>query len=81
MRLLFLGLALIMSGGVGAGYLNFTPAPEPATILLLCAAAGGTFQGVRRWRSARRQRGRNRPSRINALPQTLLDRPSAPSSL
>jgi len=38
-----------LSGGVGAGYLNFTPTPEPATILLLCGAAAGTVLGVRRW--------------------------------
>jgi autotransporter-associated beta strand protein len=44
------GGTFTLSGGVGTGYLNFTPAPEPATILLLCGVATGTVLGVRRWR-------------------------------
>jgi len=44
------GGTFTLSGGVGAGYLNFTPAPEPATILLLCGVATGAVVGVQRWR-------------------------------
>jgi len=57
------GGTFTLSGGVGAGYLNFTPAPEPATILLLCGVATGTVFGVRRWRN--RGSGNCRP----CLPQ------------
>lgn len=45
------GGVFTLSGGVGAGYLNFTPAPEPATILLLCGVAAGAVVSVRRWRN------------------------------
>jgi fibronectin-binding autotransporter adhesin len=45
------GGTFTLSGGVGAGYLNFTPIPEPTTILLLCGVAAGTVMGVRRWRN------------------------------
>src|SRR5262245_60178700 len=45
------GGVFTLSGGVGAGYLNFTPVPEPATILLLCGVATGAVVGVRRWRN------------------------------
>jgi hypothetical protein len=54
------GGVFTLSGGVGTGYLNFTPAPEPATILLLCGVAAGTGFGVRRWR--RRGSATRRPS-------------------
>jgi autotransporter-associated beta strand protein len=45
------GGTFTLSGGVGTGYLNFAPIPEPATILLMCGGAAGAVHGARRWRN------------------------------